>query len=167
MSLNFDWRNALYLITVTVPVFVLDQITKVWAKSLQGKEAVEVFSSWFHLTYAENRGALFGLGNQFSEMMRKLVFLGFSTAVTLVILFAMMIKSESKLMTVIYALVLGGAAGNLFDRFAYGYVIDFIDWHIGDIYHWPTFNIADVAIVVAVALIALELLIFQKKGASR
>jgi signal peptidase II len=62
----------------------------------------------------------------------------------------------------VYGFVLGGATGNLYDRYFRGYVIDFIDWHAGDMYHWPTFNIADAAIVVAVALLAIELLFFQK-----
>jgi signal peptidase II len=57
-------------------------------------------------------------------------------------------------------LVLGGALGNLVDRLAHGYVIDFIDVHVsllGREYHWPTFNVADAAITVGVALLALDL----------
>jgi signal peptidase II len=53
-----------------------------------------------------------------------------------------------------FALVVAGALGNLVDRIRYGYVVDFVDWYVGD-YHWPVFNIADSCIVVGVALILL------------
>jgi signal peptidase II len=53
------------------------------------------------------------------------------------------------------ALVFGGALGNLVDRLHLTYVIDFIDWHVGDA-HWPTFNVADAAITVGVGLLMLE-----------
>jgi len=65
-------------------------------------------------------------------------------------------KDQYRLISAL-ALVLGGAIGNLIDRIAYGYVIDFIAWHIEDKY-WPTFNIADVAISVGVGLMAIELI---------
>jgi signal peptidase II len=55
-------------------------------------------------------------------------------------------------------LVLGGAAGNLYDRISYGYVIDFIDVFYRT-YHWPTFNVADSAISVGISLLLLEVLL--------
>ncbi len=161
--MKFAPKNAIYLLLITFPVILIDQITKIWAISLKGGLSVTVFESWFHLIYAENRGALFSLGSQFSEAMRKAVFLGFSTVVTLFVLGLLMVKSESKILTAVYALVIGGAVGNLIDRYRLGFVIDFIDWHVKDAYHWPTFNIADAAIVAAVTLVAIELLFFQKK----
>ena len=57
-----------------------------------------------------------------------------------------------------YALILGGALGNLIDRLSHGYVIDFIDFHIGD-WHFATFNIADSAITVGAILLAAILLL--------
>ncbi len=55
------------------------------------------------------------------------------------------------------ALVLGGAAGNLFDRIVWGRVTDFLEFYIGDL-HWPTFNVADSCIVIGSGLLLLELL---------
>lgn len=60
--------------------------------------------------------------------------------------------------------VLGGAAGNIIDRFRYGYVIDFISWHIGDKY-WPTFNIADVFVTCGVVFLVIDLLIHRDEKA--
>jgi signal peptidase II len=54
-------------------------------------------------------------------------------------------------------LILGGALGNLYDRLAYGYVVDFLEFYLGN-YHWPAFNIADSAITTGVVLLALEII---------
>ena len=59
------------------------------------------------------------------------------------------------------AFIIGGALGNLIDRVRFGAVIDFIDWHIGD-WHWPAFNVADIFIVIGVALYIINIT-FRKK----
>ncbi|MGI6393329.1 MAG: signal peptidase II [bacterium] len=164
---KFKWFNALYLLIVSLPIIVLDQITKIWALSLKNGNQIVVFESWWSFIYAENRGALWGIGGGFSEFYRKLVFLGISTLITLFIVYLLFTYAENRLMKIIYGLVLGGAAGNLLDRYFRGYVIDFIDWHAGDYYHWPTFNIADAAIVAAVILLGIEFLLFQTKKDSK
>ncbi|HPA55981.1 MAG TPA: signal peptidase II [bacterium] len=164
---KFEWMNALYLLIITLPVVVLDQATKFWAITLRNGGQVVVFESWWSFIYAENRGALWGIGGNFPDFYRKLIFLGISTVITLFIVYLLFTYAENRLIKVVYGFVLGGAIGNLFDRYFRGYVIDFIDWHAGDYYHWPTFNIADAAIVVAVALLLIELLFFQKKKDSK
>jgi len=164
---KFEWRNAFYLLIITIPVVILDQATKVWAIALRSGGQVVVFESWWSFIYAENRGALWGIGGNFPEFYRKLIFLGISTVITLFIVYLLFTYAENRLIKVVYGFVLGGALGNLYDRYFRGYVIDFIDWHAGDYYHWPTFNIADAAIVVAVALLSIELLFFQKKKDSK
>ncbi|HNW15330.1 MAG TPA: signal peptidase II [bacterium] len=164
---KFEWMNALYLLIITLPVVVLDQATKFWAITLRNGGQVVVFESWWSFIYAENRGALWGIGGNFPDFYRKLIFLGISTVITLFIVYLLFTYAENRLIKVVYGFVLGGALGNLFDRYFRGYVIDFIDWHAGDYYHWPTFNIADAAIVVAVALLLIELLFFQKKKDSK
>ena len=156
------WKNSIYLLIVSLPIVVFDQITKVWAISLKEGREVVVFKSWWSFIYAENRGALWGMGSSFSEFYRQLVFLGLSSVITLLIVYLLLTYSETKLMKYIYSFVLGGAIGNLYDRFFRGFVIDFINWHAGDYYTWPTFNVADAAIVVAVGLMLLEILFLQK-----
>jgi len=156
-------KNIYFLLFISVPVIALDQISKFWALSLQHNPPIAVFDSWFHFRYAENRGALWGLGNNLPEFYRKLIFLGFSSLITLFILYMLFAKKDSKILKAVYALVFGGAIGNLYDRFFRGFVVDFIDWHLGDIYHWPTFNIADAAIVAAVVLLLIEFFLTMKK----
>ncbi|MCK5808740.1 signal peptidase II [bacterium] len=153
------WRHAWYLLFISLPVIVLDQVTKLWAiASLKEQSPVVVFSSWWQFIYAENRGALFGIGNSLSETMRIVVFVLFSSLVTLGVVYMMLQKDTNKMLVAIYALIIGGAIGNLIDRIAYGYVVDFIDWHINHGYHWATFNVADAAIVVAMGLLIIEII---------
>ena len=161
------WKNAWFLLFIALPVIVLDQVTKAWAIALKDSEPLVVFSSWWQFIYAENRGALFGIGNNLSEMMRVVVFVVFSAVITFGVVYMMLQKDNSKMLVAVYALIIGGAIGNLIDRIVRGFVIDFVDWHIADRYHWATFNVADAAIVVAMGLLIIELIrqqIFGKKA---
>lgn len=168
LSKNISWKQGFAgIFIIAMPVIILDQITKLWVLSrLKDKDPIVVFQTWFNLIYVENRGALWGMGNEFSDFYRKLIFLGFSTAIALVVAYLIFIKSESRIMTAAYAFVLGGAVGNLIDRFYLGFVVDFVDWHTNNSFHWATFNIADAAIVVAVGLMVIELITqeLNKKG---
>ena len=160
---NFRAKNGYYLLTIALPVFILDQITKFWAIArLKGGDRIIVFESWWSFVYAENRGALWGLGGNLPEFYRKLIFLGFSTIVTLIIVYLLFTFAETVILRLVFAFVIGGAAGNLFDRYYHGFVVDFIDWHVAGHYHWPTFNIADAAIVVSIVLLSIETLFLQK-----
>src|SRR5262249_50045245 len=67
-------------------------------------------------------------------------------------------SAQSFITRLALAMILGGALGNLMDRLRLGYVVDFIDWHWDNLYHWPAFNIADSSISVAVVLLLLEML---------
>jgi len=156
-----EWRNLMYLLTISLPLVVIDQITKSWAVSkLMGGSEVVVFDSWWSFIYVENKGAMWGLGATLPDSARRLIFLGFSTLVTLIVVYLLLAYAETKFMKVVYAFIIAGACGNLFDRYFRGFkVVDFINWHAGNAYHWPTFNFADAVIVVAVFMLAYEALI--------
>ncbi len=156
--MKVNWKHLWYILFISLPVALIDQLTKLWALTLKGKPPIVVFDSWWNFIYAENRGALFGLGNTFSETMRVMVFVVFSSIITGAVGFMLVRAETTKLQAVTYALIIGGAAGNLVDRLLRGYVIDFVDWHIKDMYHWATFNVADAAIVVAMGLLIIALL---------
>ena len=85
-------------------------------------------------------------------------------AVLLLLYFAGKTDGNETLTLVALAMVIGGAAGNIADRITLGYVIDFIDWHAGDFYHWPAFNIADSGITVGVFMLGYEFLVRKKTG---
>ncbi|MBD2795279.1 signal peptidase II [Xenorhabdus sp. 18] len=110
---------------------------------------------YFNLTYAQNLGAAFSFLADKGGWQRWFFAL-VAVAITVVLL-VMMYRSSvrQKLSNIAYALVIGGALGNLFDRLVHGFVVDFIDFYVGE-WHWPTFNIADSAICIGAALIIIE-----------
>lgn len=141
-----------YLIAALV--LVIDQATKLLVVNNLGPDSgrtnVDALGGLLQLRYATNSGASFGILPD-----RSLLF----TIVAVVVVGAIVIYSQvaapsSKLVTLSLGLQLGGAAGNLIDRLHYGYVIDFIDFRV-----WPTFNVADAAILAGVAFLVLHVLI--------
>ena len=139
------WRT---LLSVAWLVWILDLATKAWAVSqLAHREPVKILGSFFQLTFVRNSGAAFSFASNatlFLSLFGIIVLLG-------VIYFAP--KITSKGWSVVLGLVMGGVLGNLMDRifrepsFLRGHVIDWMQ-----LPHWPIFNIADSAIVVAATL---------------
>jgi signal peptidase II len=86
-----------------------------------------------------------------------------AVAVFIIVYFLSQIKSGSRLQMTCFSLLLGGAAGNLIDRFRFGAVVDFIDLHWYSSFHWPAFNVADSAITIGICLLALDMLLDSKQ----
>lgn len=130
-----------------ISVFILDQITKIAAvKFLMLKSAIEIIPNIFHLRYAENRGAAFSLFSNYPQLLTIISLI----LVPILLIWGIKIDKGNKIDKIAFGLICGGAIGNVFDRVVRGYVIDFIDVHWKDIYHWPTFNIADSAICIGI-----------------
>ena len=133
-------------------IFSLDRITKTLVqKNLLLGDSIEVFP-FFHITYVTNTGIAFGLGTDFNQffLILSLILVG-----VLFVFLRYWERSASKNLVSIAALsmVIGGAVGNLYDRIAFGNVIDFLDFFIGSS-HWPAFNIADSSVCAGAALLA-------------
>ena len=134
---------------------VLDQWSKIAVKgSMQLYESIS-FLPGFNLTYVHNTGAAFSFLSEAGGWQR-----WFFAAMAFIIsgilsVWLYRLKSHETLLAIALALVLGGAIGNLIDRLAYGYVIDFLDVYYQS-WHWPAFNVADSAICVGVFLMLLE-----------
>ena len=115
--------------------------------------------------YARNPGAAFSFLADQSEQFRR-IFFGITGIVALIALGAFIGFSSwknDKRLIITLACVMGGALGNIIDRFRLGYVIDFISWHVGE-HYWPTFNIADVFVTCGIALLLIELLVHKDKN---
>lgn len=140
-------------------VFGLDRLTKWLIEThVSTFDVHKVIPGFFDIVHSQNRGVAFGLMNDSTSAWRTIVLIGFSGAALLLVA-ALLWKSTrfDKWSAAGLALVLGGAAGNLFDRIVWGQVTDFLEFYIGDL-HWPTFNVADSCIVIGSALLLLELL---------
>ena len=128
--------------------------------------AVEVVPGFWNWRYVQNPGAAWGLLADASEKIRVPFFWVVSlAAIAFIVGFFRKLKDEQTLLVISLSLVFGGAIGNFIDRLHLSYVIDFIDWYVGD-RHWPTFNFADAAITTGVALLMLEWLVDAIRGKS-
>lgn len=149
--------RRLELVT-TVAVVVLDQITKALVRGRFAlHESVDVVPGWLSLTRVHNTGAAFGFLNgvdfPFKPVVISIVALG---ALAGVAWYAASLPAGQRIARLGIALVLGGAVGNLIDRAAAGYVLDFVDAYWNDWHFWA-FNVADAAITVGVILMLLDL----------
>ncbi|MCP1065522.1 signal peptidase II [Serratia symbiotica] len=140
---------------VVVVVLVLDFVSKQWVLSYLMLGQSEQLMPWFNLFYARNYGAAFSFLADHGGWQRWF-FAGIAIAIVVVLLVMMYRSSaQQKLNNIAYAFIIGGALGNLFDRLWDGFVVDFIDFYIGN-WHYPTFNLADSFICVGASMIMLE-----------
>lgn len=157
-----DSQKYMILIAMTFAIAALDQFTKMIVhSSFDLGESVKIIDGFFNLTYVRNTGAAFGILGNTNEVFRKIFFLSIPPiAVFIIVLFLHNLPSSEKLEIYALSIISGGAIGNYIDRLRFGYVIDFLDFHIQEKYSWPAFNVADSAIVIGV--IILSLLMFRK-----
>jgi signal peptidase II len=135
-------------------IVLLDQITKVAiTKVFTYGESLPV-TSFFNLVLAYNKGAAFSFLASESGWQRYL-FTAIASFAVIFILYLLKKHAGQRLFCWALALILGGAIGNLIDRVLYGHVIDFLDFHVAG-WHWPAFNVADMAIVGGAGLFILD-----------
>jgi len=137
---------------VVLTILSLDQLTKLLVtKNLAPYQSVPVISGIFHITLVHNRGAAFGL-------LKGQFYLFVLASIGAIILIALHLKKNSGRKFDVYSLslllILAGALGNLIDRLAFGYVIDFLDFRV-----WPVFNLADSAITIGAILLGWKVCI--------
>ena len=140
---------------VVVAVLIIDLGSKfLILQNFALGETVPLFPS-LNLHYARNYGAAFSFLAD-SGGWPRWFFSGIAIGIC-VVLTVLMYRSKAtqKLNNIAYALIIGGALGNLFDRLWHGFVVDMIDFYVGD-WHFATFNLADSAICIGAALIVLE-----------
>jgi signal peptidase II len=141
-------------------IITVDQITKILISNfLPEHQSVSVIPGFFNITHIRNPGGAFGLLAEASPFLRNLMFLFISSlAVCLIFWFYKKTPQSHPILASGFALIFGGAIGNLIDRIRFGKVVDFLDFFIGNL-HWPAFNIADSAISIGIGIFALHLLL--------
>jgi len=154
-------QNKYIRLAVVAGLVVLaDQITKALIiKYLPLHKSIPVIAGIFDITHILNPGGAFGLMANMSVVVRTVVFLFISSlAVGLIFYFYIKTPRGYAFLAAGFALIFGGAIGNLIDRVRFGVVVDFLDFYIGK-YHWPAFNIADSAITVGIFIFIYHLLL--------
>lgn len=157
-------KNGQYtkLVVISSLVVIFDQVTKLLIlKNLPLFHSFTVISGFFNITHIHNPGGAFGFMAHQDSSLRNLLFLfASSIAICLIFYFYKNISRTQPLLASGFALLFGGAIGNLIDRIRFGKVVDFLDFYIGS-YHWPAFNVADSAITVGITVFVFHLL-FKK-----
>ncbi len=165
------------LLSIIFGVVFLDQITKYLARVfLRPHHSVSVIGDFFRLTYVENPGIAFGI-----RIENKLFFSILSIIAIVVIFYYLLQLRERPTLRFAFAVILGGAFGNLIDRFLFGRVVDFFDFEFFNIHipefklwfihfngyameRWPVFNIADIAVSEGMIIIILNALFDDEKN---
>lgn len=143
-------------IIIIIAAVVVDQVTKLFAVHLLGEGgSVDVIPGVFRFTYVENEGAAFGMLSD-----NRWVFMVISTvAIVAMLIYLWKFRPDSVLACAALSMIIGGGIGNMIDRVAYGYVIDFLDFcAFPEVWPW-VFNVADSFVCVGGALLMLWLII--------
>ncbi|MGJ8668635.1 MAG: signal peptidase II [Oceanococcus sp.] len=159
MKIRFSNPYWLWLSLVTI---VLDQVTKqLIINNLQWYDVVPV-SNNLNITYLRNTGAAFSSFSQLPPW--SFVVLGAGVSIGILVWLRRHLFGQ-QLVAVAMCLILGGALGNVIDRIRHGFVVDFVDVHIGQ-WHYAAFNVADMAISAGAALLILDMLLDWKRSRS-
>jgi len=140
------------MLIIAILLFIIDRITKIL---ILGCSCEITISPLLKLCLARNYGISFGLFSGYSGI----IFWVTLIICILLVCYSIFLKEKSPFFRIGIGLFIGGAISNIFDRVLYGFVIDFISIGIGNL-RWPTFNLADVGIVIGAILI-----IFRKNKA--
>jgi signal peptidase II len=158
-------RRRLVALVLAALVFAIDQMVKyamIGPLALREVGQIEILP-FFNFTWTENYGVSLGLLTAHSVEMRYLL-VALTSGIALVV-FVWMLREKAKADLFALALVLGGALGNIYDRFTRGYVVDYADLHFGEFRPFLIFNIADAAITIGVLIILARSLLSGEKPA--
>ena len=135
-------------------VIVLDYVTKIAMREAFSTGESRAVTPFFNLVLVFNKGAAFSFLAS-AQGWQTLFFAAIAIVASMAIVFLILKNESRKLFCGGLALILGGALGNLYDRIAYGHVVDFLDFHAMG-WHFPAFNVADSAITVGAGILILE-----------
>lgn len=147
-------------VLIVAAVILLDQLTKLLVvHSIPVGEEIPIIPGLFQLTHWENTGAAFSMFANSTSPWRTFGLIAFSIIACIVVSYLLWKRGPAlDTSSLSLCLILGGALGNLWDRFVKAGVTDFLDFYVGS-HHWPPFNVADSAIVMGAALLIITILL--------
>jgi signal peptidase II len=141
---------------------IIDQGTKIAIdRSMQLFDSVQIIENFFNITYVRNRGAAFSFLSDASWRLPFFIIISIIAALVILVAFRKL-RNDQRLAHISLAMIFSGAVGNLIDRIRLGEVIDFLDVHWYR-HHWPAFNVADSLICVGVILLAIDMMLEEKR----
>ncbi len=149
-------RYRFYLLTLLV--YALDHLTKWIVRTrMDLHDHIEVIPNYLRISYVRNTGVAFGLFAEIQSAWKPYLLAAMAViAVVFVIIYSTRMPTDRTLLQVALAITLGGILGNFTDRIMHKFVVDFVELHFQDKFHWPTFNVADSAITIGIALLLLD-----------
>lgn len=152
--------KTIRLLIIAGTVALLDQVTKALVLHyLPLYSSTPIIPGFFDLTHIQNPGGAFGLFSSQSSTVQTAVFLFASALAAGVILYLYATTPGThRFLAFGFALIFGGAIGNMVDRFRFGRVVDFLDVYLGNL-HWPAFNIADSAVTIGIGIFIYHLVL--------
>ena len=156
-------RNRVLGLAAALAIFIVDQAVKLWVRDGLRLNETRLYEllPFFDLRWTENYGVSLGMLTATSVEMRWIL-VAMTSAIALFV-FVWMLRERKLIDILALALVLGGALGNIRDRYLYGYVVDYADLHFGEFRPFLIFNIADAAITVGVLIILARSLLSREK----
>jgi signal peptidase II len=150
---------------ISAAIIALDQYTKYLICAMLGLYGrIEIIPGFLDIIHIRNSGVAFGFLKSFGNQYKTLSLVGVAAVAVFLLGFLIsQVRREQKLQAFSLSLILGGAIGNLIDRFRIGEVVDFIDAQWQGMYHWPAFNVADMAISTGIVLLLIDELLLRKK----
>jgi len=153
----------LVLLSLSGLILSLDQLVKhlVVSGRLGSESTTTILNGLLDIKLVKNTGIAFGLLSRMrTERLQEIFFIGIPVfALILIVLIFIKLRDDQTETSFALTTILGGAIGNLIDRIHYGYVIDFLDFHVGEWFHFPPFNIADCSIMIGVTVMFLSTLL--------
>jgi signal peptidase II len=139
-------------------ILAFDHLSKYWiSSSLSLGESIEIIRGYLRISYVLNYGVAFGLFAEPQSAWKPYFLAAMAViAVAVIIVYSRQTPSDRRLLQTALAVTTGGILGNFVDRLIHGSVVDFIEVHIQDRFYWPTFNIADSAITIGIALLLID-----------
>ena len=145
----------LHYLGISVLILIADQLSKGWILANFHEYQVQNILPVFNLTLVYNKGAAFSFLAD-AGGWQHYFFVIVTTAVSIgLMVWLKRLRYFENWVAWALALIIGGALGNLVDRLLHGKVVDFLQWHWQD-YYWPTFNVADMAITIGVAILFID-----------
>jgi signal peptidase II len=161
MTFQLRMKNKYYLVTLAVLLF--DHLTKfLVTQQLVGSggiahRTVDIVPDYLRISYIRNSGVAFGFFQNIESLWKPYILAGMAVVAVLVILvYSSRMPLNRILLQVALTLTMGGILGNFIDRLVHGYVVDFIEFHVRESFYWPTFNLADSAITIGIALLLID-----------
>jgi signal peptidase II len=149
-------KNKYYVISALI--VLLDHATKWLVRTLLAPDRpIVIIPNYLRFSHVSNTGVAFGFFADFEAAWKPYALSAMAiVAVAVILIYSARMPSNRTLLQLALAVTAGGILGNFLDRIVHGFVTDFIEFHVRESFHWPTFNIADSAITIGIALLLLD-----------